>query len=265
MEHQKQWDFFTGRWDAGRISHAYILAGWDDQAKLSFVKKFVQRIHCEAKNAPCGMCGNCKMVDAGVFADLLVLSKTEDKDEITMPQVKEAQRFLSLAPYYGVAKAVVVMGAEAMNAEAQNRFLKTLEEPQGNALIFLLSAKPDMLLETIRSRCQRIMFSGQAPKAAANKDLLAALDGGLAEKFAYAKKADADEADVLEILSALEWHFRQKILEGLGVVRKSSVPSKQYTIEQLRTILQIIESTTQQLMLTNASKRLALETVLMET
>jgi DNA polymerase-3 subunit delta' len=45
-----------------------------------------------------------------------------------------------------------------LNPSAQNAFLKTLEEPPGDALIVLVTSIPQSLLPTIRSRCQEIRF-----------------------------------------------------------------------------------------------------------
>jgi len=53
---------------------------------------------------------------------------------------------------------VIIQPAEAMNRFAANSLLKTLEEPTPDALLILVTSKPSMLLPTIRSRCQRVVF-----------------------------------------------------------------------------------------------------------
>jgi DNA polymerase-3 subunit delta' len=52
---------------------------------------------------------------------------------------------------------VVIESTEAMAEAAANALLKTLEEP-GHGLLILLTAAPERLLSTIRSRCQLIRF-----------------------------------------------------------------------------------------------------------
>jgi DNA polymerase-3 subunit delta' len=68
----------------------------------------------------------------------------------------QVPRFLSLTAAEGGWRIVLVEQMEAMNAEAQNALLKTLEEPPPRALLLLTTAAPDRLLPTIRSRCRRI-------------------------------------------------------------------------------------------------------------
>jgi DNA polymerase-3 subunit delta' len=53
----------------------------------------------------------------------------------------------------------VIEQAETMTLGASNALLKTLEEPRGDTLLVLLSAQPNQLLETIRSRCQPLPFT----------------------------------------------------------------------------------------------------------
>src|SRR5439155_23785955 len=59
----------------------------------------------------------------------------------------------------GRGKVFVIEQAELLNTQAQNAMLKTLEEPLGRTLIILLTDQPDVLLPTIRSRCQLLRFS----------------------------------------------------------------------------------------------------------
>jgi DNA polymerase-3 subunit delta' len=81
-----------------------------------------------------------------------------DGGEIKIDQVREVQAGLALKPFEGSKKVLIVDGAESMNTAAANAFLKTLEEPPGDALIVLITSMPQSLLATIRSRCQEIRF-----------------------------------------------------------------------------------------------------------
>ncbi len=75
---------------------------------------------------------------------------------IKIGQVREAERFLHTKPVSAVAKVLIFKAAEKMTLSAANAFLKTLEEPPGQSLLFLLSDKPYELPETVLSRCQMI-------------------------------------------------------------------------------------------------------------
>jgi DNA polymerase-3 subunit delta' len=78
--------------------------------------------------------------------------------QVRLEQVRELSRFLGRRPLEAPAGLVVIDGAEAMAEAAANALLKTLEEP-GEGLLILISAAPDQLLATIRSRCQQIPFA----------------------------------------------------------------------------------------------------------
>jgi DNA polymerase III delta prime subunit len=78
---------------------------------------------------------------------------------VKIRHIREAQHFLSRKPYQAKIKALVVPEAEKMTIPAQNAFLKTLEEPPANSLIFLSSPGEEILLPTIISRCQLIRLS----------------------------------------------------------------------------------------------------------
>ncbi len=62
-------------------------------------------------------------------------------------------------------KVGILVGADRMNAQAGNAFLKTLEEPPPRSLLILLSTEPDRLMETLLSRCLRLDFPGQGEPA----------------------------------------------------------------------------------------------------
>ncbi|MEB3200896.1 MAG: DNA polymerase III subunit delta' [Synechococcaceae cyanobacterium] len=83
--------------------------------------------------------------------------------QLRLEQVREISRFLSRRPVEAPGPMVVMESAEAMAEAAANALLKTLEEP-GDGLLILLSAAPDQLLTTIRSRCQQIPFRRLSPE-----------------------------------------------------------------------------------------------------
>ena len=123
----------------------------------------------------------------GNHGDIHLVGPLPDKRDISIEQLRELQRELSLRPYEAPRKACILEPAERMSVNAANSLLKTLEEPPGNALIILLTENADMLLPTIRSRCQLVRFS---PLSTENVRLLLERNG-----------VAADTADLLAPLS----------------------------------------------------------------
>ncbi len=75
---------------------------------------------------------------------------------IKVNSIRELRREASLSGFLGGKKVFIISGADAMNAEASNSLLKTLEEPPGDTVLLLTTARKEQLLETILSRCQQI-------------------------------------------------------------------------------------------------------------
>jgi DNA polymerase-3 subunit delta' len=110
----------------------------------------------------CGVCASCKRIARGVHADILVL-EPGDSGSIKVDQVREAIDRTAYRPFEGKRRLVIVDEADAMIPEAQNALLKTLEEPPPASVFALITSRPDVLLPTVRSRCQRLRFGPLAP------------------------------------------------------------------------------------------------------
>jgi len=160
--HKKQWEFLRKKFELEKLGHAYLFTGEEQLGKKKLAKEFAKLINCSAdlENSlkPCGVCKNCRDIEKENYTDVLMVNLKNDKQEIEISQIREALNFLSYKSYYGRYKTVIIDGAEKMNTEAQNCFLKTLEEPKGKTILILISSHPEMLLSTISSRCQTIKF-----------------------------------------------------------------------------------------------------------
>jgi DNA polymerase III subunit delta' len=168
----------------GQVHHAYLLAGPEGVGKELLARTFAQAANCEAEDAsarPCGVCGPCRAIERGNFPDLSfhmpqaellargLVSRADlegaPSKEIRVDEIRALARRLSFAALRGRRKVAIVTPADAMNERAQNTLLKTLEEPPPATTFLLVSANPDALLPTIRSRCARVQL-GPAPEQA---------------------------------------------------------------------------------------------------
>jgi len=140
------------------LAHAYLFSGQAGIGKKKAAFALAAAVNClnARPEGGCGECPSCRKVDTLGHPDVHVL--VPDGDEIKIDQIRQVQADFALKPFEGAKKVLIVDNAESMNAAASNAFLKTLEEPPGDALIILITAMPQGLLPTIRSRCQEIMF-----------------------------------------------------------------------------------------------------------
>ncbi len=174
--HQKIWNFFI---DPKLIlSHAYLFSGVEKIGKKRMALEIVKFLNCNNlqdnlsgetyKKYPCLKCKNCLDIEKNQFPDLFILEKGKDKKDIEIDQIRDLKKFLSFKPYNSKFKIAIIDNAHLMNISSQNALLKTLEEPLGRALIFLITDKPRQLLETILSRVQEIKFFNPSKKEIQN-------------------------------------------------------------------------------------------------
>lgn len=91
--------------------------------------------------------------------DVMIIEKENEKNNIGIEQVREIIKFLSEHPFQENHKVVIILKAESLTVPAQNALLKTLEEPPAYAIIILEAKSENSLLETVVSRCQKVLVN----------------------------------------------------------------------------------------------------------
>ena len=143
---------------AGRIVHALLFCGPSGTGKRSMAELIARTVLCKGKgHRPCGLCDSCKKCLNGVHPDIHA-DIVPEKNTIKVEQIRDLLETMALASYEGGMKIAIIERAELMNDQAQNALLKTLENPTGDAMFFLLTDTPAALLPTVVSRCLRVRF-----------------------------------------------------------------------------------------------------------
>jgi len=187
--------------------HAYLFAGPAGSGKAASARALAAELLAAGAPDPADSRRRA-LADPSPHPDLLWLSPrgtqhlVEDIRERVIGQV-------AYRPFEGERRVFVIEAAEAMAEESQNALLKTLEEPPPFAHLILITAEPQALLETVRSRCQAVRFARLGPDA-----VEARLEGEAdpAERRAVARLCDGDvrraefllEAEGRELRSAVE-------------------------------------------------------------
>lgn len=152
-----------------KVAHSFLFAGPEGIGKRLVAVSLVKSLNCSAlKGDFCGNCRNCADIDNSSYGDVFAIEPREPESKggdidhesgvIKIDAVRDAQQRLSYRSIRGGKKVCIVDGAEKMNKEAQNAFLKTLEEPPPDSVIILIADSGATILPTILSRCQRINF-----------------------------------------------------------------------------------------------------------
>ncbi|WP_460427549.1 DNA polymerase III subunit delta' [Azotobacter armeniacus] len=223
---QALWQRLAGR---SRHAHAYLLHGPAGIGKRALAERLAARLLCQSPAGleACGQCKSCRLLQAGSHPDHFLLEPEEADKAIRVDQVRELVEFVVQTAQLGGRKVVLLEPAEAMNLNAANALLKSLEEPSGESVLLLISHQSSRLLPTIRSRCVQQVCP--LPGAA---DSLAWLRGALPER------TDEELAELLVLaggspLSALRLHGegvreqRARVVEGVKQLLKQQAGASQ--------------------------------------
>ncbi|UUD64612.1 DNA polymerase III subunit delta' [Pseudomonas seleniipraecipitans] len=146
------WQQLAGR---SQHAHAYLLHGPAGIGKRALAERLMALLLCKSPVAlqPCGQCKSCHLLAAGSHPDNYVLEPEEADKPIKVDQVRALVNFVVQTAQLGGRKVILVEPTEAMNLNAANALLKSLEEPSGDTVLLLISHQPSRLLPTIKSRC----------------------------------------------------------------------------------------------------------------
>lgn len=275
--------------EKGSLNHAYLFCGPEKLGKFSLAKSFALSA-ISGKSLQDGL-GN---EDKEALLDLIILKPevVEKKGiskqrDISVEQVREAKQSLSLFPYHGKYKILVIDDAHRLNVAAQNALLKILEEPNPTTIIILVTSEYERILSTIVSRVQLVNFSlvdeKQMQEAFFQEEVVGLSSGrpGLAmvlasddlekelhleaatqqekisksslnEKFSLAEEYSKDVVKTLRKLNIWIWQLRKNALKN-----ETDIPTAYAKIEKIQNCMDMLKRT-------NANSRLLLETLLMD-
>jgi DNA polymerase-3 subunit delta' len=158
-----------------QLAHALLIKGPRGIGKQAFGMELAQALLCEtpaADGAGCGQCKACSWFTSATHPDFRMLApitegdpeaeseeggkKTKASPWISVEQVRELHDFIYVSSHRGGRKVILVCPAEALNVNAANALLKSLEEPPALTHFILISHRPHRLPKTIISRCRQL-------------------------------------------------------------------------------------------------------------
>lgn len=186
--------------DIASPSHAYMFYGEDAELNIQLARVFIASIFC-GKPA-CMECESCKRIALNKNPDLLVI----DKDVMQVADVEGLIDNVQLKPMVYKYKVVLIEKADGINETAQNKLLKTLEEPNPQVIFVLVSTNANKLLPTIRSRVNKFfvpqvdlsVVSEELKNQGINVDKFLHCGITLSDAIKYSSPNNAELVSVLE-------------------------------------------------------------------
>lgn len=135
------------------LSHAYIISSGDDDVMDEFFTLIASAVYCENNHSVCLQCAECRKVLHGNHADIFHVNTGRDK--IKVEDINSMLSSVYIKPLSS-RKLYFIHRADLMNVQAQNKLLKTFEEPPADVTVFLGVANESAMLDTVKSRARTV-------------------------------------------------------------------------------------------------------------
>ena len=157
-------EYFQRALTRKNLGHAYLFSGPSGVGKATLARTICKALLCKnpQPTGPCDVCPSCHKFESGNHADFHY--SEPDGLYFKIDQVRQIIHTASLKPVESPWKTFLLESVHYMREEAANAFLKVLEEPPGQTIFFLISEGTEVLLPTIRSRCQIFEFQPLQPE-----------------------------------------------------------------------------------------------------
>lgn len=173
---EQAYEHVARAFEHGRLAHALLITGQRDAGKAALAAKISWLLQGKATDGT-DLFGDPVVSEPLPLeeqeCDAVQVLRPEKKSRvISVDSIRDVENRLHMAVAAGSWKIVIIIDCDRMNHQAQNAFLKTLEEPPNNTILMLLTTQPQALLPTILSRCVQLPLMGKTDYRADGGDEL---------------------------------------------------------------------------------------------
>ncbi len=150
---KKLLNFFEAALNSGKLAHAYILEGRQNSGKHTLARYVACLLCCDNLfERPCFICESCQKISDGISPDVIEIELPKDRKTIGVEQIRELRTSVYVKPNEEDIKVYILNNVELMTPQAQNVFLKVLEEPPKGVFFLMLCENTSNILSTVKSR-----------------------------------------------------------------------------------------------------------------
>ena len=187
---RKTVEYFKNAAENDTLHHFYVIEGPQGVGKKTLVRYVARILHCTGSTKPCGVCPACVKHLSANHPDFAVISENSSKANLSVDTVRGVSEEIYVKPLLADRKIYLIDDSKPLAADAQNAFLKILEEPPSYAVIFLCTLNAKALLPTVLSRAvvmrvdpctkdETVRYIRSNFPQADNAELIAELSGGI--------------------------------------------------------------------------------------
>lgn len=223
---------------SGKLAHAYLFVGPRGVGKTSCARILAKCLNCKDAPTikPCGECSACREISEGRSLDVIEIDGASNRG---IDEIRTLRENVKFTPVLGKYKIYIIDEVHMLTQEAFNALLKTLEEPPEHVKFIFATTRPDKILPTILSRCQRFEFSriptlkiiskleeiAKEEKISVQRDCLFNIakisDGSMRDaesvldQLASFSKDKIEPSDVVEVMGLIEQELYFEFLEAI--------------------------------------------------
>lgn len=153
IKNNKNMQFFINDCEKNDVAHGYLVVADDKTTLTQSLDLMCCALLCETGNA-CGHCRNCSRIISGNHSNIFILNGNENS--IKVEDIKKLIESTFVTALEKGRKVFVINGGDKMTEAAQNKLLKTLEEPSKDVALLIGTVNETNILPTVKSRCNKV-------------------------------------------------------------------------------------------------------------
>ena len=203
----------------GELHHAIILHGPAADPLRTLAVRIAKTLNC-LEGTTGDDCQSCVRIDRRIHPDVHFAEVAGEKKQISIEQIRDIVSGASMRPYEGRNKVFIIDPADALSVSGSNSLLKTLEEPTRDTTFVLITRSPDLLLQTIQSRAQKVYVSESV------RALAGPLEAQRIREVALLEDGDDLAANILDLLHRYAVRGESAALLALAAIVSGHEPVK---------------------------------------